>query len=195
MKSISVVFLFSIFLLAGCNQVMELVSELSNISKSETKSEEFIKKLKGLDPITPDQIKAWMPTALDGMVLDSKTLPGTYPKGHPHENDIASLRMTFDAAENNISVYIVDGAGKRGKRVGLFLMLYDILKDKKTENGYKRKETIDGKHVIVEYLSSPEKTSMTYIENERFLIKITGNVNPTRLWELNKKLKFDKLII
>lgn len=189
MKFISLLFLCT-FALSSC----ELGSELQKISEGETKRKKITKALKGLDRINQAKIVPWMPTKLGEMTRVEFEIADALPEDHPHAKDVASVRMTFKSPNNTVDVAIVDGVGRGANMLGNYVLLRGVFTEKITKGGYERNQLFDGENTMLYYVSSPKKSTISYLRKDRYIIRIVGDLEPEELWELHKKLNIDKLI-
>lgn len=175
----------------GIKTVKNTAKNVSELSKTAKDFEKNAKILKDTPPVSKEKIKAWMPVELDGRKREKYSL--TTKLGVA---DITSLKMTFGdrKQKNKVEVNIVDGAGQGMSMISPFLMVQKMQMDVENEKGYQRTEKLDGNNVLVDYKNPPkEKTSMKYVLNDRFLVDISGDLNPKDLWALHNKLNIGKL--
>ena len=150
------------------------VKELNNI-------QEDIEELKVLEPLTNEELKAWLPDEINGMKRIS------YKAGQMGMVQIASVEAVYanEDKSKKFKVEVIDGAGEMGSAATAAMrMMFAMDFEEEDENKIRRTVKKDGNKAIEEYRKNNNRSSIELMEGNRFYIKITGtNMDLSETWE------------
>jgi hypothetical protein len=186
MKHLSLCIIIAISLLACNNKKKAAIPEAATPAEvAETRSEldKEMDKLQQLAPYTIEQMRALLPTELDG---DSTR----------QVEALNSLGTNFAAATYKLSdttfveVAVFDCGGVAGAGVYNSQFVNEISEQWEGANGYKRLVDFNGGKAIEQVNLSKKTCSLTYMDNDRFLVTINGeNTDITELKDKADDLK------
>ncbi len=189
-----------ISLLIGCKdnpvtkkiqETTETVSNTTHVVKEMNKMQDDIKDLSGVTPLTNDELKAWLPTEINGMKRIS------YKAGEVGMMGISSLNATFanEDKSKKFSINLIDGAGEMGASVTASMRMM-MSQDFEEEDEYSSRKTVtrNGKKAIEESQKNNSRSTIQFMENKRFYIEAKGeNMGIDETWDAIEKLKLNKL--
>lgn len=161
----------------GIADVVSGVKNLNNLTDGAAKMEEVQKKLKGLAPLSNEELKAFFPETLEGLKRTSISVGN----GEMYGN-IATGNATYsDEAGKEITVKLMDGAGELGSGVISLLVLgYQV--ESESENGNRVEKTgeFNGKRSKTEESKENDGTadyfvsSVSFLEKDRYNVELRG---------------------
>lgn len=162
----------------------EAVKELSNM-------QEDILKLQEVEPLTNEELKAWLPDDIKGMKRTG------YKAGQMGMVKIASIEATYATEDKSqkFKVEVIDGAGQMGAAATAAMRLM-FSQDFEEESEYKTRKTLtrDGVKAIEEYRKNSNNSSIEFMKDDRFYIKATStNLNLDETWEAINELNTEDL--
>lgn len=168
----------------GITNTVKASNELSKMGDD-------IKELQELEPLTNDEMKAWLPEEINGMKRTG------FKAGQTAYVQMASIEGTYKNEDKSktFKVNILDGAGKMGASAtaGIRMMLS---MDMEEEDEYKTKRTVkkgDNK-AIEEYRIKNNNTNIQLMHGKRFYIQAEGkNMDVEETWDAINELDLDEL--
>lgn len=185
--------------LVACNKVSEKVAqakEATSYAKSLHNSANEIKnmqgdleKLQAMEPLTNDELKAWLPEEILGMKRKS------FKAGETAMLKVSSINASYadEEGDRKLSFTLTDGAGPVGASMigGLRLALAQDFEEE-SDNGFRKTTTKNGVKAIVE--KKGENSSIQLISKERFHLSVNGNnMDVDDLWSAIDEIKLNKL--
>ena len=150
------------------------VKELNNI-------QEDIEELKVLEPLTNEELKAWLPDEINGMKRIS------FKAGQMGMVQIASVEAVYanEDKSKKFKVEVIDGAGEMGSAATAAMrMMFAMDFEEEDENKTRRTVKKNGNKAIEEYRKNNNRSSIELMEGNRFYIKTTGtNMDLSETWE------------
>jgi len=181
-------------LFVGCDnpvskKIQETKEKVSNTTKAVKElntMQEDILKLQEMEPLTNEDLKAWLPEDIDGMKRTG------YKAGQMGMMQIASIEATYATEDKSqkFKVEIIDGAGQMGA-TATTAMRFMFSQDFEEETEYKTRRTMKRKGVkaIEEYRKNNNNSIIEFMEDDRFYIKATGtNMSLDQTWKAIDKL-------
>jgi hypothetical protein len=197
-KFLAILVVTACFVSCKDNPVSEKIKEtrqnVSNTNKAVkelNKMQEDIEELKDIEPLTNDELKAWLPDEVEGMKRIS------YKAGQTSYMQIASIEATYanEDKSKKFKVQVMDGAGTVGATATAGMrMLFS--QDFEEEDEYKTRRTTkkNGMKVIEEYHKQNNKSEIQFMQNNRFYIKVNGtNMDIDETWDAIDELDADDL--
>lgn len=188
MKKI-IISVFVLSVLVGCeNPVSKKIKEAKQNVTNTTKAvqeinniQEDMQELQEMEPLTNDELKAWLPDDIDGMKRIS------YKAGQMGMVQIASVEAEYanEDKSRKFKVEVIDGAGAMGSAATMGMRMM-FSQDFEEETEYKTRKTVTKKGVkaIEEYQKDNNRTTIEFMKNERFYIKATGtNMSVDETWD------------
>jgi len=169
-------------------ETKENVSNTNKVVNEMNKIQKDIKELQETEPLTNDELKAWLPDEIDGMKRIA------YKAGQMGMIQIASVEATYanEDKSKKFKVEIIDGAGAMGaSAIAGIRMLFS--QDFEEEDEYKSRRTTKrgGNKVIEEYRKNNNSSIIDFLKDERFYIKGTGtNMNLDETWDAIEELEY-----
>ncbi len=199
-------FTIAVFTLISCenpvskkiDEVTESVSEATEVVKSANKIKESMsdmesdmEKLQNTTPLTNAELKEWLPQEFDGMKRTS------FKAGKMSSMGVSSIEATYkmEGEDKSFKIEVVDGAGPTASAMmmGMRMILTQDMEEE-DENKLKRTAVRDGNKVLEEYYKSRNKSTIMYMQSERFFITGTGeNMNLDETWDAIKDFKVNNL--
>ena len=150
------------------------VKELNNI-------QEDIEELKVLEPLTNEELKAWLPDEINGMKRIS------FKAGQMGMVQIASVEAVYanEDKSKKFKVEVIDGAGEMGSAATAAMrMMFAMDFEEEDENKTRRTVKKSGNKAIEEYRKNNNRSSIEFMEGNRFYIKTTGtNMDLSETWD------------
>lgn len=124
--------------------------------------------LRGLTPLTTDQMKALLPEELMGMKRSS--FNATSPMGY----SMANATYKKEDGDQRIQLTIIDCAGDAG--AGFYSINYAARMNSVSENeyGYTKTTEFNGGKAVESYKKNSEEYQLLYIANDRLLVTVEG---------------------
>lgn len=169
------------------------VKNYSKIASNAEKAIDQMNKLAELEPVTQAALKSWLPENMDNY---KRTY---YSTGEMAAAGIISFKSKFtnqDEKDKVVNIEVTDGAGSgiAGMLISGLQRNFETGFEEETETGYKRVVERKGMKAMEEQNNKYKSSSLEYIENDRFHIKLKGkNISADELWEIAEKLHTDKL--
>ncbi len=198
MKKMLTICLLAAMLIACDNPVSKKIKETKQGVENTTKAYkelnkmgDDIKELQKIEPLTNEEMKAWLPDEINGMKRTG------YKAGQTAYIQIASIEATYSNEDKSkiFKVTILDGAGEMGASAtaGVRMMLS---MDMEEEDEYKVKRTVkkgDSK-AIEEYKKKNNSTSIQLMHEKRFYVQANGtNMDVDETWDAIDELDLDDL--
>jgi len=167
------------------------VSNTTKIVKEMEEMQKNIEELKGVKPLTNAELKEWLPNEINGMKRIG------FKAGQMGFLKIASIEATYanEDKSKKFKIEVMDGAGELGATATAGMrMLFSQEFEEETEYKIRRTTTKDGMKVIEEYRKDNSKSTIEFMQDNRFYIKGTGtNMNLDETWDAIEKLDSDDL--
>ena len=176
----------------GIMDAVESVQNLNDAAEGLKDYEKRIEELKTMKPVSSEVYKTVLTEEIDGLKRTS------YNAGNTAMVGMSSAEATYgDAADKNIKLTILDGAGESGSAI-ISIMVMGLSVDTESIEGTKTKksEEINGVKYLTENDTNPEnlRSSITFIHNERFQVSLEGNkIGLDELKSILKKIDLSKL--
>lgn len=159
---------------ASLGDVLSSAKTLNNLSSSMDEIQKQTEELKKLTPLSNDILKSAVPETILGLARTEISVGDTTMMG------LSSATATYgDRAGKNISITIMDGAGETGSAVvSLLLMGLQAESEKTTSEGFEKITQFNNQKAMVsqhQYENSELDSSVQYIVNKRYSIKIEGH--------------------
>ena len=198
MKNILFVALFLAVCLSCDNPVTKKIKEtkknVSNTTKAVkelNKMQQDLQELQKLDPLTNDELKAWLPNEVSGMKRIA------YKAGQTSFVNLASVEATYanEDKSKKFKVEVIDGAGQIGAAATAGMrMLFS--QDFEEEDEYKSRRTMkkNGEKAIEEYRKDNNRSTIEFMKDGRFYFKVTGtNMDIDETWDAIDEIDADDL--
>jgi len=172
-------------------EAKENVSNATKAVKEMTDIQEDIQELQSVEPLTNDEMKAWLPDEINGMKRTA------YKAGQMSFMKIASIEATYTSEDKStkFKIEVIDGAGQLGATATAGMrMLFS--QDFEEEDEYKTRRTIkkNGVKAIEEYRKNNNKSTIEFMQDDRFYMKATGTgMNIDETWDAIDELDADDL--
>lgn len=167
------------------------VENVTKASKEINKMGDDIKELQGMEPLTNEEMKTWLPESVNGMKRVG------YKAGQASYMKIASIEATYtnDDKTKTFKINIIDGAGEIGASAtaGARMML---AMDMEEEDEYKTKRTLTRNNVraMEEYKKKSNSTVIQLMQGKRFYLQVNAkNMEIDETWEAIDDLDLDDL--
>ena len=172
-------------------ETKEDVSNASKVVKEMNDLQDEIKELKTVEPLTNDELKAWLPDDINGMNRTG------YKAGQMGFMNIASIEATYNMEDKSkkFKIEILDGAGEMGANATAGMRIL-FAQDFEEEDEYKSRRTVKkkGKKAIEEYRKRNNNSTIEFMHDERFYIKATGtNMDIDETWDAIEELDLNDL--
>jgi len=166
------------------SNVKKAADEIQNIQKE-------IEELQEVEPLTNDELKAWLPDAINGMKRTG------YKAGQMGVMQIASIEGTYTNEDKSkkFKVEVIDGAGAMGATATAAMRMM-FSQDFEEEDEYKSRKTVkrNGVKAIEEHRKNQNRTTIEFMKNDRFYIKVTGtNMDVDETWDGVEELDAEDL--
>lgn len=141
-----------------------------------------VEKLKKLQPLTLEQLKAMLPEEINGIKRKS------YSTNSAMGASVGEAEYEKDE-NTNIKLVIYDCAGEMG--AGVYGMTYLAQMSMQSENdkGYVKTVEFNGGKALESFQKEGNESAITYFAKDRLLIVVTGkNVDPNAVKEIAKNL-------
>lgn len=154
----------------------DLISSTKDYSKMSSSMEEVtknIEKLKNVEPLTNDQLKAFLPEQLLGLKRTELSV------GDNSMMNLSTAESKYsDGDKKEIKLEIIDGAGETGSAmVSIMIMGLNVNKEKTTESGFEKSTEINGVKSIVSEDKNGDKIQskiQTVLKN-RYLVTLSAD--------------------
>ncbi|WP_034259775.1 hypothetical protein [Altibacter lentus] len=161
------------------------VQEMSNM-------QEDIQELQQQEPLTNDELKAWLPEEINGMKRTA------YKAGQMGMAQIASIEATYGNEDKSktFKIEVIDGAGQMGAAMTAAMRMAFASQDFEEEDEYKTRRTVKKKGVkaIEEYHKNNNRSVIEFFKEDRFYMKATGtNMDIEATWEAIDELDANDL--
>lgn len=167
------------------------VENTTKAYKELNKMGDDIKELQQVEPLTNDEMKAWLPDKINGMKRTG------YKAGQTAYIQIASVEATYsnDDKSKTFKITVMDGAGEMGASAtaGVRMMLS---MDMEEEDEYKVKRTVKKgeSKAIEEYKKKNNSTTIQLMHGKRFYVQANGtNMDVDETWDAIDELDLDDL--
>jgi hypothetical protein len=172
-------------------ETKETVSNTRKAVKEMEKVQEDMEDLKNEEPLTNDELKAWLPDEINGMKRTG------YKAGQTAFMQIAQIEATYQNEDKSkkLRVQVIDGAGEMGAAATAGMRIL-FSQDFEEEDEYKVKRTAkrSGKKVMEEYRKDGSRSEVQFMQDDRFYIMATGtNMDLEETWDAVDELDADKL--
>jgi hypothetical protein len=140
-----------------------------------------IEELQVLEPLTNEELKAWLPDEIKGMKRIS------FKAGQMGMVQIASVEAVYanEDKSKKFKIEVIDGAGEMGAAATAAMrMMFAMDFEEEDENKTRRTVKKDGNKAIEEYRKNNNHSSIELMEGNRFYIKATGtNMDLSETWD------------
>lgn len=198
MKKIAVLSMIAVFLFSCDNPVSKKIKETKEGVTNTTKAYkelnnmgDDIKELQEIEPLTNDEMKAWLPDEVNGMRRTG------YKAGQAAYMQIANIEATYSNEDKSktFKVSVLDGAGQMGASAtaGARMMLS---MDMEEEDETKMKRTVQkgDMRAMEEYRKNNNRTTIQLMHGKRFYIQAYGtNMDVDETWDAIDELDLDDL--
>lgn len=154
------------------SSVFDKVSNLSKVADHADKVEELTNKLKGLTPLTNDELKVVVPETINGLKRKSFSAGGLSAVG-----GLSSINADYGDDNRYIKVEVMDGAGETGSAMISLLSLSLSMNSESETNETKTKTTeVNGIRSITEdtKIDNDLNSSIKFIYKDRYSISLNG---------------------
>lgn len=172
-------------------ETKENVSNASKAVKEMSDLQEDMETLQRVEPLTNDEMKAWLPDEIGGMKRTA------YKAGQMSYMKIANIEATYTSEDKSkkFKIEVIDGAGEIGAAAtaGMRMM---FSQDFEEEDEYKIRRTItkNGMKAIEEYRKNNNSSTIEFMNQDRFYMKATGTgMTIDETWEAIEELDVDNL--
>jgi len=166
------------------------IGAYSKIAKEAKKMSEDLQDLSELEPLTSEQFKEWMPDKIGDMKRTG------FKNNALGMMNVSSSEATYkdEAGDQEIKVTIIDGAGTGSFAIAGVRMAVAADMEEENEYGYKKTVKHDGTKALEEYKNSGERTTLMFLQDERFGVTVNGDgMQPDDVWNKVDDLNLDKL--
>jgi len=167
------------------------VSNTTKIMREMEKLQENIEELKDVEPLTNAELKEWLPDEINGMKRIG------FKAGQMGFLKIASIEATYANKDKSkkFKIEVMDGAGELGASATAGMrMLFSQEFEEETEYQIRRTTNRNGIKVIEEYRKNGSKSTIEFMQDNRFYIKGTGtNMDLDETWDTIEELDSDDL--
>ncbi|MAZ73233.1 MAG: hypothetical protein CMC70_08795 [Flavobacteriaceae bacterium] len=198
MKTLLISCCIAATLIACDNPVSKKVKETKQGIENSTKAYkelhkmgDDIKELQEIEPLTNEEMKAWLPDEINGMKRTG------YKAGQTAYIQIASIEGTYSNEDKSkvFKVSVMDGAGETGASAtaGIRMMLS---MDMEEEDEYKVKRTVKKGDLkaIEEYRKNNNNTNIQLMHGKRFYIQANStNMDIDETWDAIDALNLEDL--
>ncbi len=172
-------------------ETKETVSNTTNAVKEMNKMQDDIKDLSETEPLTNDELKAWLPDEINGMKRIS------YKAGQAGMMGVASIEATYanEDKSKKFSINVIDGAGEMGAALTAGARML-MSQDMEEEDEYSIRRTVkrSGRKAMEDFRKDDSRTKIQLMENNRFYIEADGdNMSLDETWDAIDELKLKKL--
>ena len=172
-------------------ETKENVSNTRKAVKEMEKVQEDIEDLQNEEPLTNEELKAWLPDEINGMKRTG------YKAGQTAFMQIAQIEATYQNEDKSkkLKVQVIDGAGEMGAAATAGMRIL-FSQDFEEEDEYKVRRTAkrSGQKVMEEYRKDGTRSEVQFMQDDRFYIMATGtNMDLEETWDAVDELDADKL--
>lgn len=197
-KSIILIAILSLVWSCKDNPVVEKYKEtksaVSNSAKAAKTANSMrgdIEELQELTPLTNEELKAWLPTEINGMKRIS------YKAGEMAMLQMSSMEASYanEDKSKKFTVSVMDGAGPMGATATAGMRMA-LSQDFEEENESRTRKTVqkNGNKAIEEYRSSSNTSKIQYMEGKRFYVDAEGkNMDIAETWRAIEQMKVKNL--
>ncbi|WP_310991564.1 hypothetical protein [Aequorivita marina] len=197
-KYVLALFVFSAMLSCKDNPVSkkiketkQTVSNSTNAVKEMTNMQEDIENLQNEEPLTNDELKAWLPDEVQGMKRIS------YKAGQVGMMGIASIEAAYanEDKSKKFSINVIDGAGQMGAAATMGMRMV-MSQDFEEEDEYRTRKTVkrNGKKAVEEYEKAKNNSQIQCMESNRFYLDAKGkNMDIDETWDAIDELDLKDL--
>jgi hypothetical protein len=167
------------------------VSNTNKAFKEMNKMQEDIKELQNVEPLTNDQLKAWLPEEINGMKRTG------YKAGQGSYLQIAMIEGTYSNEDKSkkFRIEVMDGAGEMGAAAtaGMRIMFSQDFEEE-DESKSRRSNKKNGMKTIEEYRKGNNNSEIQLFHDDRFYVKANGtNMDIDETWDAIEELELDDL--
>lgn len=200
MKKYLLVALVTVLVFGSCEnpvskKIKETKQNVSNATKAVkemTDLQEDLQELQQIEPLTNDEMKAWLPDEINGMKRIA------YKAGQMSYMKIANIEATYanEDKTKKFKIEVIDGAGQIGAAAtaGMRMM---FSQDFEEEDEYKSRRTTkkNGVKAIEEYRKNNNNSTIEFMHDDRFYMKATGTgMDLDETWDAIEELDVDDLV-
>ncbi|KAA3618494.1 MAG: hypothetical protein DWP94_14355 [Flavobacterium sp.] len=172
-------------------ETKETVSNTRKAVKEMEKVQEDMEDLKNEEPLTNEELKAWLPDEINGMKRTG------YKAGQTAFMQIAQIEATYQNEDKSkkLHVQIMDGAGEMGAAATAGMRIL-FSQDFEEEDEYKVRRTLmkNGSKAVEEYRKDGSRSEVQYMQDNRFYIMVRGtNMDLDETWDAIDELDTDDL--
>ncbi len=167
------------------------VKNTKNAVKEYKDLQENIEELQNVEPLTNAELKDWLPDDINGMKRIS------FKAGQMGFLKIASIEAVYanEDKSKKFKIEVIDGAGELGATAtaGMRIMFSQEFEEE-TEYKIRRTTKRGGMKVIEDYKKNGSRSTIEYMQDDRFYIKGTGtNMDIEETWDALKETDADEL--
>jgi hypothetical protein len=172
-------------------ETKETVSNTRKAVKEMEKVQEDMEELKNEEPLTNEELKAWLPDEVNGMKRTG------YKAGQTAYMQIAQIEATYQNEDKSkkFRIQIMDGAGEMGAAATAGMRIL-FSQDFEEEDEYKVRRTLkkNGNKAIEEYRKDGSRSEVQFMQDDRFYIQATGtNMDLKETWDAIDELDVEDL--
>ncbi len=172
-------------------ETKETVSNTRKAVKEMEKVQEDMEDLKNEEPLTNEELKAWLPDEINGMKRTG------YKAGQTAFMQIAQIEATYQNEDKSkkLHIQIMDGAGEMGAAATAGIRIL-FSQDFEEEDEYKVRRTLvkNGSKAVEEYRKDGSRSEVQFMQDNRFYIMVRGtNMDLDETWDAIDELDTDDL--
>lgn len=172
-------------------ETKEKVSNTKSAVKEMQDMQEDLEALKEVEPLTNEELKAWLPDEISGMKRIS------YKAGQTNFMQIASVEATYanEDKSKRFKIQVIDGAGEMGSAATAGMrILFSQDFEEETETLIRKTVDKDGAKAIEEYRKDRNNSTVQFMQDDRFYINASGtNMDIDETWDAIAQLDPDDL--
>ena len=162
-------------------ETRENVSNTRKAVKEMENMQEDLEDLQQMEPLTNEELKAWLPEEINGMKRTG------YKAGQTAYMQIAQVEGTYQNEDKSkrLKIQVIDGAGQMGAAATAGFRLV-FSQDFEEEDEYKIRRTVrkNGMKAIEEYKKNNNNSEVQFMQNDRFYIQVNGiNMDLDETWD------------
>ncbi|MEO9893710.1 hypothetical protein [Aurantibacter sp.] len=173
------------------SKAKQTVSNTTTLIDKVQEAKEDIEHLKSVQPLTNDDLKNWLPVAVNSFNRTG------FKVGLAGFANVASIEGVFklDNTNQKFKVNIIDGAGPAGSMVIAGLdMAANMDMEQEDESIHLQAVNANGIQAQQTFYKKRNETSLQFVVDKRFGVIVNGvNINPDNTWKLVDELNLDVL--
>ncbi|MFH4968063.1 hypothetical protein V8G61_07645 [Gaetbulibacter sp. M240] len=167
--------------------ISNITDMVSNAKESQKKAE----KLKELEPLTNEELKAWLPESVDGLNRTG------FKVGKAGYLNVASIEGTYKEPEGKqLRVEIIDGAGQMGSTLITGMgMSTNMEMEEESESRHIKTVTVNDIRAKQTYHKKRDDTDLQFVYKDRLIVMVNAkDMDPEATWNLIEKLNLNQLL-